>query len=180
MATTDSQLQISASPEEVFAYLSDLEKHPEWSHCMEIKKTSEGPVGVGTTYQSKGKNFGITANETVEVTEHRPNERFAWRTAGAMGMKFGWSFDLSPQEGGTLVTELFEPPTGFVGSLISTLTGSSTRKAMEEGLANIKEKLEGSRGESPQARPEESVEERPVESPEGSEEGSSEGGEEPS
>ncbi len=41
---------------------------------------------------------------------------------------------------------------------------------MEEGLANIKEKLEGSRGESPQARPEESVEESPAESPEGSEE----------
>ncbi len=176
MATSESQLQISAPPEEVFAYLSDLEKHPEWSHCMEIKKTSEGPVGVGTTYQSKGKNFGITANETVEVTEHRPSERFAWQTTGAMGMKFGWSFDLSPQEGGTLVTELFEPPTGFIGSLINTLTGSSTRKAMEEGLANIKEKLEGSRGESPQARPEESVEERPEER----EEGSSEGGEEPS
>ncbi len=107
MATIESQLQISASPEEVYAYLSDLEKHPEWSHCMEIKKTSEGPVGVGTTYKSKGKNFGITANETVEVTEHRPSERFAWQTTGAMGMKFGWSFDLSPQEGVTLVTELF-------------------------------------------------------------------------
>jgi uncharacterized protein YndB with AHSA1/START domain len=180
MATIESQLQISAPPEEVFAYLSDLEKHPEWSHCMEIKKTSEGPVGVGTTYQSKGKNFGITANETVEVTEYRPSERFAWLTKGALGMKFGWSFDLSPKEGGTLVTELFEPPTGFVGSLISTLTGSSTRKAMEEGLANIKEKLEGSRGESTQARPEESLEERIEVRPEGGEEGSSEGGEEPS
>ncbi len=174
MATVESQLQISASPEEVFAYLSDLEKHPEWSHCMEIKKTSEGPVGVGTTYQSKGKNFGLTANERVEVTEHRPSERFAWLTKGALGMKFGWSFDMSPQEGGTLVTELFEPPTGFVGSLINTLTGSSTRKAMEEGLANIKERLEAGQGESPQARPEESLEERPEEREEGSSEGSEE------
>ncbi len=144
MGTLESEVQISASPEEVFAYLSDLEKHPEWSHCMEINKTSEGPVGVGSTYQSKGKNFGITANETVEVTEHRPNERFAWRTAGAMGMKFGWSFEMRPQEGRTLLTERFEPPAGVIGSLIKTLTGSSTRKAMEEGLANIKDKLEGS------------------------------------
>ncbi len=184
MATMEFQTQINAPAEKVFVYVSDLEKHTEWSHCSEIKKTSEGPVGVGTTYQSKGKNFGITANETVEVIEHRPSERFAWQTTGAMGMKFGWSFDLSPQEGGTLVTELFEPPTGFVGSLINTLTGSSTRKAMEEGLANIKEKLEGSHVESPHVRPEESVEEsveeRPVESPEGSEEESPEGSEEPS
>ncbi len=176
MATIESQLQISASPEEVFAYLSDLEKHPEWSHCMEIQRTSEGPVGVGATYQSKGKNFGITANETVEVTEHRPSQRFAWRTTGAMGMKFGWSFEMQPQEGGTLLSQRFEPPAGFVGSLINTLTGSSTRKALEEGLANIKEKLEGSRGESPQATPEESIEESIEESPEGTQEG----GEEPS
>ncbi len=170
MAMIESQLQIGASPEEVFAYLSDLEKHPEWSHCMEIKKSSEGAVGVGATYRSKGKNFGITANETVEVTEHQPNERFAWRTAGAMGMKFGWSFEMEPQGGGTLLIERFEPPAGFVGSLINTLTGSSTRKAMEEGLANIKEKLEGSQGEGLQTRPEKSLEERPEESPEGGEE----------
>ncbi len=173
MATIESQLQISAPPEEVFAYLSDLEKHPEWSHCMEIKKTSEGPIGVGATYRSKGKNFGITANETVEVTEHRPGERFAWLTTGAFGWKFGWSFEMQPQGGGTLLTQRFEPSTGFVGSLINTLTGSSTRRAMEEGLANINEKLEGSRGESPQATPEESLEERPEESQEGGEEPSS-------
>ncbi len=159
MATMESQVQISAAPEEVFAYLSDLEKHPEWSHCMEIKKTSEGQVGVGASYRSKGKNFGITANETVEVMEHQPNERFGWRTTGAMGMKFGWSFELSPQEGGTLLIERFEPPSGLVGSLIGMATGSSTRKAMQEGLDRIKEKLEGATGESPvQGQGESSVE----------------------
>ena len=149
MATIEFQTQINAVPEEVFAYLSDLEKHPEWSHCMEIEKTSEGPVGVGSSYRSKGKNFGITANETVEVTEHQPNERFGWRTTGAMGMKFGWSFELSPQEGGTLLIERFEPPGGLAGSLINLATGSSTRKAMQEGLGRIKVRLEGATGESP-------------------------------
>ena len=168
MATIEFQTQINAAPAEVFAYLSDLEKHPEWSHCMEIEKTSEGPVGVGASYRSKGKNFGITANDTVEVTEHQPNERFGWRTTGAMGMKFGWSFELSPQEGGTLLIERFEPPSGLMGSLIGLTAGRSTRKAMQEGLANIKEKLEGSsRGSLGQSQEESSVE-------------SQEGGEEPS
>ncbi len=168
MGTLESEVQISASPEEVFAYLSDLEKHPEWSHCMEIEKTSEGPAGVGASYRSKGKNFGITANETVEVTEHQPNERFGWRTTGAMGMKFGWSFELSPQEGGTLLIERFEPPSGLVGSFINLATGSSTRKAMQEGLDRIKEKLEG----SPRGSPVQGQEESPVERQEESEESS--------
>ena len=168
MATIEFQTQINAAPEEVFAYLSDLEKHPEWSHCMEIEKTSEGPVGVGSSYRSRGKNFGITANETVEVTEHQPNERFGWRTTGAMGMKFGWSFELSPQEGGTLLIERFEPPSGLMGSFISLTAGSSTRKAMEEGLGRIKEKLEGATGESPVQEQQESSGESQEESEESS------------
>ena len=166
MATIEFQTQINAAPEEVFAYLSDLEKHPEWSHCMEIEKTSEGPVGVGSSYRSRGKNFGITANETVEVTEHQPNERFGWRTTGAMGMKFGWSFELSPQEGGTLLIERFEPPSGLMGSFISLTAGSSTRKAMEEGLGRIKEKLERATGESPVQEQQESSGESQEESEE--------------
>ncbi len=169
MAMMESQLQIGAPPEEVFAYLSDLEKHLEWSHCLEIKRTSEGPIGVGSTYASKGKNFGMTANETVEVTEHQPNERFAWRTAGAMGLKFGWSFEMEPREGGTLLTQRFEPPSGLVAGILGKLAEGPTRKAMQEGLANIKEKLEGSQGEGLQTRPEESLEERPEESPEAGE-----------
>ncbi len=147
MGTLESEVQISAPPEEVFAYLSDLEKHPEWSHSMEIKRTSEGPIGVGSTYASKGKNFGITANDTVEVTEHQPNERFAWRTAGAMGMKFGWSFEMRPQGAGTLVIERFEPPGGLVAGIIGKLAEAPTRKAMQEGLGRIKERLEA--GQAP-------------------------------
>ncbi len=166
MATIEFQTQINAAPEEVFAYLSDLEKHPEWSHCMEIEKTSEGAVGVGASYRSKGKNFGITANETVEVTEHQPNERFGWRTTGAMGMKFGWSFELSPQAGGTLLIERFEPPSGLMGSFIGLTAGSSTRKAMQEGLGRIKEKLEGATGESSVQGQDESSVERQEESEE--------------
>ena len=40
MATLEFQTQINAPPEEVFAYLSDLEKHPEWSKPSEEEKKS--------------------------------------------------------------------------------------------------------------------------------------------
>lgn len=166
MATMEFQVEVNAAPEAVFAYLSDLEKHPEWSHCLEINKTSEDPIGVGSTYASKGKNFGITANETVEVTEHQAYERFGWQTTGAMGMKFGWSFEMRPQAGGTLLVERFEPPSGLVASLINTFAGSSTRKAMQEGLANIKERLEAGRvGAAAQEPAEEPAAEEPAEEP---------------
>ncbi len=97
-----------------------------------------------------------------------------------MGMKFGWSFELQPKEGGTLLIERFEPPSGLAGSIIGLAARSSTRKAMQEGLANIKEKLEGSQRGSPGQGPVESPVERQEESPvEGPVQGQ-EGGGEPS
>jgi uncharacterized protein YndB with AHSA1/START domain len=155
------QTQINAPPGAVFAYLSDLEKHTEWSHCSVIRKTSDGPVGVGATYASEGKNFGMTAKETVEVTEYEPNARFGWLTTGAMGMKFGWSFEIQPKEGGTLLIERFEPPSGLLAGVVGLVAGPTTRKAVPDGLARIKEKLEaGHTPTSPsEARPSEAAEE---------------------
>lgn len=145
MATIEFQTQINAPTEKVFAYVSDLEKHTEWSHCQEITKTSEGPVSVGATYRSRGKNLGITANETVEVTEYKPSERFAWRSRGTGGMQFDWSFELRPQDSGTLLIERFDPPKGLLATVILKLAAEgATRKAMPRGLARIKEKLEAS------------------------------------
>ena len=146
MDPLEFQTQISAPPENVFEYLSDLEKHTEWSHCNEIKKTSEGPVAVGTTYESHGKGpMGMTTNDKVEVTEYQPNERFAWRTDGAMGMQFAWSFRLQPQDGGTLLIERLDPPGGLLPTIIGKLFAErETRKVVPQGLAKIKERLESS------------------------------------
>ena len=145
MAVMEFQTQINAPPEKVFAYIADLEKHTEWSHCSEIKKTSDGPIGVGATYDSTGKNLGMTSKEKVEITEYRPNERFAWRTDGAMGMQFHWSFELQPQDGGTLLTERLDPPGGVLATIIAKLFAErETRKVVTEGLARIKEKVETS------------------------------------
>ena len=143
MASMEFQVQINASPERVFGYVSDLERHTEWSHCSEIRKTSDGPVAVGTTYASTGKNLGMTANEEVEVTAYQPNQRFAWRTDAAMGMQFHWSFQLQPQDGGTLLIERLDPPGGLRATVIGKLFANrTTRKVVPEGLAKIKEKLE--------------------------------------
>jgi uncharacterized membrane protein len=143
VASMEFEVEIGAPPEKVFGYVSDLEKHVEWAHCQEIKKTSEGPIAVGSTYDSTGKNLGMTARETVEVTEYRPSERFAWRTSGAMGMQFNWSFDLQPRDGGTLLVERLDPPGGLMAAILGKLFADrTTRRVVPEGLAKIKERLE--------------------------------------
>jgi predicted FMN-binding regulatory protein PaiB len=57
--------------EDVFAFLADFENVPTWNYAIvETKKTSQGPVGVGTTYRQirsisgrSEEGFKVTAFE---------------------------------------------------------------------------------------------------------------------
>ena len=52
MTTFENTVLIARPIEDVFAFLSDLENVPKWNYSIvETRKVSEGPIGVGTTYQ---------------------------------------------------------------------------------------------------------------------------------
>jgi len=64
--TTTYPVVINAQPEAVFAYVSDLTRHPEWSGGrLKIEAISPGPVTVGSQYLSRGDVAG---------QKDRPNE----------------------------------------------------------------------------------------------------------
>lgn len=49
MLRIESSVVINRSIEEVFAFVTDVEKFSQWSAVAEeVKRTSEGPMGVGT------------------------------------------------------------------------------------------------------------------------------------
>jgi len=145
MAVLEFQTQIDAPPQEVFAYISDLEKHVDWSGGQVITKTSEGPVGAGSTYVTQEEGpFGMTLKEKVEVIHYQASERFAWRSYGPMGTWFDWSFELRPQNGGTILVERLDRSKGlFAAVMLKLMIQRQMRKAMPQGLARIKEKFEG-------------------------------------
>jgi uncharacterized protein YndB with AHSA1/START domain len=59
MAKIEVSTVISRPVEEVFAVLSNEENRPKWSNTtIEIKKTSEGPIGAGTTWRGVDRIFG--------------------------------------------------------------------------------------------------------------------------
>jgi uncharacterized protein YndB with AHSA1/START domain len=53
--------------EEVFAYVGDQMKAPEWqSGLTEVRRTTEGPVGVGTKHSLVRKMMGRETRATNE------------------------------------------------------------------------------------------------------------------
>ncbi len=138
------QTQIASPPEKVFAYVADLDKHSDWSQIEEVRRTSDGPIAVGATYESVGPGpMGKKSSDTIEVTEQQPNERFAWRSAGGLGMLFNWSFELQSQDGGTLLIQRLDTPPGFLANaMLKLFAEKQMRKTMPEGLAKLKERVE--------------------------------------
>ena len=144
MAVFRKETTIQKSPDEVFAYVSDMSRHGEWGgHELEVTKTSAGPIGVGSTFSSLSKQFG-TQREQQTVTEYVPGQRFVFEATGALGLA-RHIFELSPAAGGgTNVAKSMElvKPT-FLARMTSLKIRSDQPKAMEQDLANIKRNLEG-------------------------------------
>ena len=65
--------------DEVFAFLADGTNDPKFSpRVQEIRKTTDGPVGVGTVFESKVKDAGMTTSRTFELTAVEAPTTIRW------------------------------------------------------------------------------------------------------
>src|SRR4051812_9846946 len=65
--------------EEVFAFLADGTNAPKFSpRVLEIKKTTDGPPGVGTVYASTVKDAGMKTKREFKLTEFEPPTKIRW------------------------------------------------------------------------------------------------------
>ena len=65
--------------EEVFAVLANLENDLKWrSEWVDARKTSEGPIGIGTRFSLFAKAFGRRIETIYETIEYEPNRIAAW------------------------------------------------------------------------------------------------------
>src|SRR5215213_5860807 len=87
--------------EEVFAFLADGENDPKFSpRVLEIRKTTDGPPGVGTVYASTVKDAGMKTQR-----EFKPPTRIRWaeQSRNVVTAPEG-GYDLAPEGAGTRVT----------------------------------------------------------------------------
>jgi uncharacterized protein YndB with AHSA1/START domain len=109
MAGVEQQIEVNAPAEKVFTYVADISRHGEWgnpSQKLQVQKTSEGPVGQGSTFKSVGQQFG-TQNDEVTITEFAPNQRVVYESKGKAG-HIRHTFDVAAAGGGTQLTKSFE------------------------------------------------------------------------
>ena len=148
---------IKASPEKIFAIISDLTRHTELAGSKELLKIrvlTEGPVRAGTRFEAdedirEPKMMRTKFVAQSEVTACDPPRRFAWYSTppGKPAMRVSWQYALEPRNGGTRVVESVRA--GFTNPIVELLMGLpimpmySLTRGMTQTLGNIKRIAEG-------------------------------------
>jgi hypothetical protein len=144
MKRFEDRISIGAPAGRVFDYVSDFTRHGEWAgHGLEVMKSTDGPVAVGSMFSTTAKQFG-TQREQSTITELTPGRKFAWDSTGALGRVHHW-FSVSEEGASTTLSkgaEMVDP------TLLAKLTGWKLSRDIPKGihsdLVNIKAHLEGS------------------------------------
>jgi uncharacterized protein YndB with AHSA1/START domain len=131
--------------DEVFAFLADGENDKKFStRVLEIAKTTDGPLGVGTVYASTVKDGGVKFKREFSLTEFEPSTKIRWAetSTGPVVTPEG-GYDFAPAGAGTQLTfyNVLEPAT-FMGRLIVGFALRSARKGSDDFAQSIKQTVE--------------------------------------
>lgn len=145
MATITRSIQIARAPDEVFAYLDDLEAHREWQEQIESATVlTDGPARVGTEVEETRKvGGGRTIVMRWRLTEHDPAaRRSAFETIESKMLKPAGVISVAQSGDGSEVTfEMTTNPVGFA-RLMGPLINRDVTRSIEGDLGRLKARLE--------------------------------------
>jgi hypothetical protein len=85
MATTwGTTTLLDIDPDGLWAFLTAVTNDANWRSpwLRSVRQVTDGPIGVGTRYESVYRFFGRDETVTTELTELAPPIRMAWRQVG--------------------------------------------------------------------------------------------------
>ena len=137
MKRVERHATIEAPPEELFAYLSDLEKLSEWqAGVVSAQPTSDGPMGVGATALVTREIMGRRVEAPLTVTEYDPPRRLAVGSE-VSGVKAKGTLDFAPADEGRATDLTFAMEirgsgfTGFMEGMIASAAGGDIDASLE-------------------------------------------------
>ena len=138
----DIVTNIDRPQDQVFAFLVNFGRAAEWNPGLtQARKTSDGPLGVGTTLLYVGKFLGRSFESPSECTAYVANERFSTTTTSG---PFHLEVDstLQPVGAGTRLTTMYRGESRGFFRLAEAVIVRLTKKQFEAAAENLKALLE--------------------------------------
>ncbi len=126
---------------QVFDFISTPENDGRWqAGGLETKQTSQGPMGLGSTFQSASQDGGPPTENNFEVTAFKPERKFAFKSVSTQ-MSTSYVFDAV--EAGTRLTATRQPPDPVgILKLASPFLARQFRRQFAGDIARMKKLLE--------------------------------------
>ena len=135
---------VNRSPADVFALVGDPTHDAQWSSTVrQARKTSSGPLGVGTTVDQVIRLLGRRIELGIEVTEFEPDRKLAIRLVRGPLKGTGRRL-VEPIDGRTRLTFAAEGRSGLFLNLAEPLVAWAIRRELRAALAAVKHLLETS------------------------------------
>lgn len=140
----ESTVTIAKSPEDVFPWLVDDDKVPQWMSGLEqYEPVDPGPLHVGARIHQKLSVSGQQLSFELEVVELAPPRRAVLRFEGS-GFKAANEYDLADAAGGARVTWVVGgDTTSFKAKLVAPMVQAKLQEKLDADLARLRALLEG-------------------------------------
>jgi uncharacterized protein YndB with AHSA1/START domain len=140
-----SSFEIARTPRDVYAYVTDVERFPEWQKDVVRVRVADGPRGVGTRFTTTRRIGPVQQATTQEITVFDPPR--TWAARGVDGpLRPNASLTIEPVGDGTRSRVTIE--LDFEGHGLGRLLPVDTIRRMAakgapRSYQNLKELLEG-------------------------------------
>jgi uncharacterized protein YndB with AHSA1/START domain len=149
MAEIRYTTEFAAPPAAVWPYLEEPDKIKQWmSGVLEDRPTSEGPLGVGSTFEMKIKEGARIGTYQGEITAYEPPRHMALSMSGGYGKKpmtMHVDYRLADLGGGRTRLDYrceAEMPKGFLFKLMGPLFLLFGRSVVKKFMRNLRPLVE--------------------------------------
>lgn len=139
---------VPASPQEIFAVLTDIDRHAALDGSGMLQGSAEGPrpLVLGSRFSMGMRQARLPYRSVSTVVEHEQDRLIAWSSGGEVAGRRvvggqRWRFELTPEGGGTRVRHSYVWGYAVARRLTVQLPGypRRMRAAMAESLRNLEE-----------------------------------------
>jgi len=143
MIAAEASILIQRSVESVFRFVATdfFLNYPKWSpEVVELEKTSQEAVGIGTTGRQVRLDQGRRSESIFRVIAFEQNRRIAFTSISGLQYRASYAFGSLPE--GTRVSFSLEIQGDGLPFLLKPLMGGLVRNGTKQVVRNIKALLE--------------------------------------
>ena len=142
MVRIEFSVDVHRPPSEVFAYITDADRLPEWQSGA-VEAQWQGEKARGARIREVRKFLGRRMETELEVTEYEPDRRFGLRVVSGP-VPFSVTQVLEPRDGGTRLSFIGEGEPGGFFKLAEPIVARVAERQFKNDFETMKDILEGS------------------------------------